>query len=224
MQLLIISGSRNHEGQTARAINAICKGFSEAGGKTECVFLPDLKLERCRQCDINGWGPCRRKLRCVIKDDFTALVKKIKTSDVIVFANPVYFGDLAESMRTFLERLRRTSFLVGAPPFMPFLPPGRKLLQPPKGIPAYPQGIPAIGLCLAGGGGGGAPSCCAILENIIQRCGFDVIDMIPMRRQNIEVKIGILEITGKWLATKPTSGIGVPPPIRSVKRASEVTK
>jgi NAD(P)H-dependent FMN reductase len=216
MQLLVISGSRNHEGQTARAINAICKGFSEVGGKTECVFLPDFKLERCRQCDIDGWGPCKRTLRCVIKDDFPALLKKINTADAVVFANPVYFGDLTESMRTFLERLRRISFSIVPRP-------GGILLNPSKRTPAFPQGIPAVGLCLSGGGGGGAPSCCAILENIMQRCGFDVVDMIPMRRQNIEFKIGILEITGKWLATKPTSGIGGPPPIREVKRVTRVT-
>ena len=54
--------------------------------------------------------------------------------------------------------------------------------------------------------------------------GFDVVDMIPMRRQNIEFKIGILETTGKWLATKPTSGIGAPPPMRVAKRVSKVSK
>lgn len=101
MNLLAISGSRNHKGQTARLINAVCKGFGQAGGTTESIFLPDLKLERCRQCDIDGWGPCRRTQKCVIKDDFSAIKKKIKAADVVLFANPVYFGDLAESMRTF---------------------------------------------------------------------------------------------------------------------------
>jgi multimeric flavodoxin WrbA len=217
VRLLIISGSRNHEGQTARAINAICKGFSVAGGKTECVFLPDFKLERCRQCDIDGWGPCKRTLRCVTKDDFPALLKKIDAADVVVFANLVYFGDLTESMRTFLERLRRISFSIVPRP-------GGALLNPSKRTPAFQLGIPAIGLCLSGGGSGGAPSCCAILENIMQRCGFDVVDMIPMRRQNIEFKIGILELTGKWLTTKPTSGTSSLPSIRKVGQVTRVTK
>jgi hypothetical protein len=48
----------------------------------------------------------------------------------------------------------------------------------------------------------------ASLERVLQTCGFDVVDMIPVRRQNIENKIPMLELTGKWLATKPTS---VPP-------------
>jgi hypothetical protein len=36
-------------------------------------------------------------------------------------------------------------------------------------------------------------------------CGFDVVDMIPLRRQNLEAKLPMLELTGAWLATKPTS-------------------
>ena len=222
MQLLAISGSRNHEGRTARAINAICKGFTEAGGKTEVIFLPELKLERCRQCDIDGYGPCRRVRKCVIKDDFVDLVKKIKTADIMVFANPVYFGDLTESMRTFLERLRRICFPGVLPPGMPR--PQGMVMQLPKGPLPFPQGIPTVGICLAGGGGGGAVSCGAILENILLRIGFDMVDMIPLRRQNIEFKIGILEMTGKWLATKPTSGTGGPPPVQTGKKVSRVTK
>ena len=211
MHLLSLSGSRNHDGQTARIINAVCEGFIKAGGgTTESIFLPDLKMERCRQCDLDGWGPCRQTQECVIEDDFANLADKIKAADVLLFANPVYFGDLAESMRTLLERLRRTSSRRG-------LPPQRMRLsdQQPREMPMMfqQQGTPTVGLCLAGGGGGGAPSCCAILENILQRCGFDVVDMIPVRRQNLEVKLRILEITGEWVATKPTSGEGRPLPM-----------
>jgi hypothetical protein len=97
-------------------------------------------------------------------------------------------------------------------------------MQLPKGTPAFPQGIPTVGICLAGGGGGGSVSCCAILENFLLRIGFDIIDMIPLRRQNIEFKIGILEMTGKWLATKPTSEIAGPPPVRRGNKVSRVTK
>ena len=199
MKILILSGSRNCEGQTARAINTICKGISSAKGKSEVIFLTELKLERCRQCDPDGWGLCRKEGRCVIEDDFASIEKKVKAADVLVFANPVYFGDLSESMRTFLERFRRTRFM-----------------RPGSGPPGFfpPAGAtPAIGLCYAGGSGNGTVSCAASLERVLQTCGFDVVDMIPVRRQNIEVKIPILELTGKWLATKPTSGPPfVPPP------------
>ena len=70
MNILIVSGSRNPEGQTARAVNAVLEGAKEAGSDVELVFLPALNLERCRQCDQNGWGICKSEGRCVAEDDF----------------------------------------------------------------------------------------------------------------------------------------------------------
>jgi NAD(P)H-dependent FMN reductase len=199
MQVLILSGSRNRKGQTARAIKALRKGIAGGKGKSEVIFLTELNLERCRQCEADGWGICRREGRCIIEDDFAALAEKVKAADVLVFANPVYFGDLSESMRTFLDRFRRTRFKPGAAP-----PPGFGMTG----------GTPAIGICYAGGSGNGTISCAFFLERILQTCGFDIVDMIPVRRQNIDNKIPMLEITGKWLATRPTSGPPFAPPRR----------
>ena len=193
MQILMLSGSRNREGRTAQAIKAIGKGVAKAGGNSEYIFLPELSIERCRQCDPDGSGVCMREHRCIIEDDFTSIMTKLEAADAVVFASPVYFIDLSESLRAFLERLRR----VKGPP---------KPL--PGGIPraARPGATPAVGLCMAGSGGGGAVNCCLFLEKIMQECGFDVVDMIPVRRQNMEFKLPLLQFTGEWLVTKPTSG------------------
>ncbi|MBM2824748.1 MAG: flavodoxin family protein [Dehalococcoidales bacterium] len=197
MQVLMISGSRNRQGRTARAMEAIDRGVTKGGGTTESIFLVEHDIKRCIQCESDGWGICRREQRCIIEDDFSSIVTRIKSSDVVVFANTVYFHDLTESMRAFLERLRRTKF---------------RPALPPQGAPIpTPTPIPAVGLCLSGGGGGGAPECCVSLERMLQTCGFDVVDMIPLRRQNFEMKLSVLELTGTWLATKPTSGPGSPP-------------
>ena len=69
MSILIISGSRNPKGRTAALINAIGTGIARAGGQWESIFLPELEIERCRQCDNDGWGLCRREQRCIIEDD-----------------------------------------------------------------------------------------------------------------------------------------------------------
>jgi len=184
MKILMISGSKDREGRTAKAINTIASGANRAGAETESYFLPELNLERCRQCESDGWGVCRNEGYCIIEDDFAMLVEKIKLSDVVVFANPVYFSDLTESIRGFLDRFRRISAHQKVKPAL---------------------SIPVAGLCLAGGGGGGSPTACVNLERILQVCGFDIIDMIPLRRQNLEAKLPILELTGEWLASKPTS-------------------
>ncbi|MBU4317854.1 MAG: flavodoxin family protein [Proteobacteria bacterium] len=199
MQILILSGSRNRNGQTARAIQAITKGISEAGGQSETLFLPELSLERCRQCDPDGWGLCRHEGRCVIEDDFSSATDKVKAADVVVFANPVYFGDLSDSMKCFLDRIRRVVFF--------------KMISGGRGASSE-FAKPAIGYCYAGGSGNGTTSCSANLERILQTCGFDVVDMINARRQNLDAKIPMLELTGRWLVTKPASGPRFVPPGR----------
>jgi NAD(P)H-dependent FMN reductase len=202
VQILILSGSRDPKGQTARAINALKKGITAAGGKTEVVFLTEMKLERCRQCDPDGWGLCRREGRCIIEDDFAAIADKVLAADLAVFATPVYFADLSESMRGFLDRFRRIRF--------PRMMAARR--DAPGPFPPV-EGPSAIGLCYAGGSGNGTTACAANLERILQTCGLDVVDVILARRQNIEAKLPLLEMTGRWLVTGPTSGPPVPPPL-----------
>ena len=180
MKVAIIVGSRNLDGQTARAAKALLQGIEETGGEGETFFLPQLKIERCRQCDDGGWGQCRAEGSCVIEDDLPDVVDRLESAGAAVFANPVYFGDLSESLRAFLDRLRRTCMHKD----------GKRRID----------GKPAVGICVAGGGGGGAPACCVSLEKVLQRCGFDVVDMVPARRQNLRFKLDVLRETGKWLA------------------------
>ena len=181
MKTLVITGSRNPKGQTAKATGALILGLKDSGVKAEEFFLPKMKIERCRQCDDNGWGICRTEGKCIIEDDFKMLVDKIKGSQMIVFATPVYFSDLSESLRAFLDRLRRTCMNES----------GKRIVE----------GKRSIGICVAGGGGGGAPECTAHLDKILRICGFDLVDVIPIRRQNLDEKLGILKSVGKSLAT-----------------------
>ena len=181
MHCIVISGSRNPDGQTARATKALLQGFESAGGTSDIVYLPTQTLERCRQCDDRGWGLCRSEGRCVIEDDFAPIVAKLAEADVAVFATPVYFGDLSESMKAFTDRLRRTSCHGDGK--------------------ARIEGTPAVCLCVAGGGGGGAPNCCTELDKALRTAGLDVVDAIPVRRQNLEMKCEVCAVTGKWLGT-----------------------
>ena len=181
MKLLAIVGSRNPKGQTACAVAALLEGAESQGAQTEQVFLPQLGIERCRQCDENGWGICAKEGRCVIEDDFAGLVDRITDADALVFATPVYFSDLSESLRAFLDRLRRVCMHESGS----------------VGI----RGKAAAGVCVAGGGGGGAPICTVSLEKVLGNCGFDVADMVPARRQNLDMKLDVLRVVGRWLAT-----------------------
>lgn len=136
MRMLTLCGSRDHQGRTAQAVSALQSGFMKAGGIAESLFLIDQKLERCRQCDSDGWGQCRREGTCIIEDDFHTIVDKIESADVVIFATPVYFADLSEIMRSFLDSLRRIRF--------------RRV--PPSTPGGNPKGTMVVGLCLSGGG------------------------------------------------------------------------
>ena len=180
MNAIIIVGSRTSEGQTGRAAAALAAGLHAAGASVEQVFLPDLGLERCRQCEANGWGICRTEGACVIDDDFAGLVDRLNAADIAAFATPVYYGDLSESLRAFLDRLRRTCVHADGK--------------------ARVAETPAIGVCVAGGGGGGAPTCAVSLDKVLNTCGFDTVDVVLARRQNLDLKLDVLESTGRWLA------------------------
>ena len=185
MNVLVLCGSRNHQGQTARAAGALIKGLESAGAQHQLVFLPEKTIERCRQCGENGWGTCRSEGLCCGQDDFAEVLEQIRAADAVVLATPVYFSDLSESLRTLLERLRRIAFSdLGK-----------------QGI----AGKPAMGICVAGGGGGGAPACAVQLEKFMNNCGMDVVDMVPARRQNLEMKLELLKRVGRWFATAPRS-------------------
>lgn len=186
MKLLVINGSRSAEGQTARAAKSLEAGAIRGGCTVETIYLPREEIACCRQCEDDGWGECRGGQKCVIEDGLAAILEKIREADLCVFATPVYFSDLSESLRALLDRLRRLCIH------------GAKADRI--------EGKPALGICVAGGGGGGAPRCCVNLEQILAVCGFDVVDMIPVRRQNLDMKTGVLESVGEWFAGAPRSG------------------
>jgi multimeric flavodoxin WrbA len=114
----------------------------------------------------------------VIEDDLQGVVDKIVAAEGVVFASPVYFSDMSESLRCFLDRFRRFAFKGGGM----------------EGVTAKP----ALLLCVAGGGGGGAPQCLIQMEKIVHTIGLSVRDAVPVRRQNLEKKTKTLEHTGLW--------------------------
>jgi multimeric flavodoxin WrbA len=197
MKALIISGSRNPDGRTAMLINALCEGVKEGGGETEVIYLPKMDISHCRQCNKDGWGVCRDEENCIVNDDFPSILGKINNADVLVFANPVYFGDLSESMKAFLDRLRRVKSKIPRRPVDPNAP----MVGPFNND----TGKIAMGICYAGGSGNGTTTCCMNMERTLMFCGFDVVDMLPARRENLDNKLVVAKLTGKWLSTMPSS-------------------
>ena len=185
MNVLLVIGSRNTKGRTARAAEAAMDGLKSKGAGGKAIFLTQLRIERCRQCEDSGWGICRSEGRCIIEDDFASVVEQLRSADAAVFATPVYFADLSESTRAFLDRLRR-------------------ITRNDAGKVGL-TGKSTLGICMAGGGGGAAPECAVSLDRVLGTCGLDVVDIVLVRRQNLDLKLDVLKTTGAWLASCPSS-------------------
>lgn len=178
MKVIAIQSSSNTDGLTSTLARAVLKGVESEGGTMELVHLNKLDVKQCIACDT-GWGRCREEGICILVDDFENLRKKIAGSDALVFATPVYFGDLSESAKTFLDRLRRTEAFSNKKTF---------------------KGKRALGIASAGGSGNGAVRALSNLETYLGRLEFDIFDLVPVTRYSKDHRIPMLEAAGKRLA------------------------
>lgn len=178
MKAIAVQSSPNLDGLTSSLAQAVLKGLEAEGGKTEFIHLNELDIKPCIPCD-NGWGKCRKEGICILEDDFQNLREKIVKSDALIFATPVYWHDLSESAKIFLDRLRRCET---GRDFKTFA--GKK----------------AIGITSAGGSGRGAVRALYNLEDYLRRLGFDIFDLVPVTRFSTDHKLGMLEKAGRRLA------------------------
>jgi multimeric flavodoxin WrbA len=172
-----LNSSPNQDGLTASVLKQVLAGAEAAGAETVLVHMKERTLEACRQCD-NGWGQCRQEHTCVIEDDFQALREQLHAADALVFANPVYFGELSEVAKTFLDRLRRCEAFEEGPL----------------------TGNLFLGIAAAGGSGGGIVSCQQVLERYCQHMRMKLFDMIPVTRLTREYKLESAYLAGAALA------------------------
>ena len=179
MKILAIQSSPNADGLTCLLAETVLEGAKNAGAETELVHLNQLKIEACK-AHSRGWGTCRKEGICSIKDDFQGLCDKINAADALIFSTPVYFGDVSESARSFLDRWRRCE----------------REIQPKR------ENKFAVGIAAAGGSGGGAVTALHTLENYFEYFQFTVFDLIPVTRMSKKHKLDMLREVGKRLAVK----------------------
>lgn len=183
MSVLAIQTSVRPDGLTASLAREALHGAAAAGAQTELVHLNELRIEPCRACAPRGWGRCRDGEDCVIEDDdFQELRAKVIAAGALVFATPVYFWDLSESAKRFLDRLRRAEW--------------------PRREETPLKGKPVIGIAAAGGSGTGAVPAVANLERYMTCLQLEHVVYLPVSRQNQDLQLAAAREAGRFLAER----------------------
>ena len=98
-KVLIISTSPRKGSNSDTLAEEFARGAREAGHEVEKISLRDKTIGFCQGCLA-----CQKTGRCVIHDDADTIAQKMLTSDVIVFATPIYYYEMSGQMKTMLDR------------------------------------------------------------------------------------------------------------------------
>lgn len=98
-KVLVISTTLRKSGNSERLAEAFAEGARKAGNDVEFVSLGGKTINFCVGCLA-----CQKTEKCVIADDSREIVAKMKTSDVLAFATPVYYYEMSGQMKTLLDR------------------------------------------------------------------------------------------------------------------------
>lgn len=100
-KILVILGSPRKGANTTLMAEAFIKGAQKKGHVTEIFDVNKNKSEGCKACN-QCWS---KGTACVFEDSFNGLVEKIKKSEVIVVASPVYWGSFPSPLKAYIDKM-----------------------------------------------------------------------------------------------------------------------
>lgn len=108
MKILAIISSGRKKGHTAKMVSLLQAKLEELAIEFkdliqfENLFLIDYKINHCIGCrtcmDIS-------EDECPLRDDIPKIKARMKDADAVVFASPVYVGDVNSAMKALIDRL-----------------------------------------------------------------------------------------------------------------------
>ena len=182
-KVVVLWSSPNTDGLTAAAKDRLMAGLLAGGAEAREVQINTRRLDHCHACG-GGWGACREKGSCILQDDFMPLYDSLAQADGVVFVTAVYFHDLTECFKAFLDRLRRCDAFTA-----------RRLADKRCLLAAC-----------AGGTGQGTSECLSRLEYTLKHMNMRAYDRLPVNRFNREYMLPALEAAGKAYAERLETG------------------
>ena len=100
MKVILLNGSPNNDGCTARALKEVAITLNQEGIETEIINIGNDNIRGCIAC-----LKCREINRCIFDDLVNIVAKKLEEADGIVIGSPVYYAGINGSLKSLLDRL-----------------------------------------------------------------------------------------------------------------------
>jgi multimeric flavodoxin WrbA len=175
-RIAVITSSPNKDGLTAACGKAAQKGSVDTGATVDLIDLNSYDVGRCKACGT-GYGTCRTEHSCQVQDDFQSLHERLVSADAYAVVTPVYWGDLSESAKAFLDRVRRC--------------------EATSREASRLSGKPCIGVAAAGGRGGGTITCLLNMQQLFNHVRSEIFDLITVTRKSRAYKLLAIEAAAK---------------------------
>jgi len=100
MNCICLLGSPRKNGNSATVAARLMSRMAELGAEVETICLNELNYRGCQGCYACKNG----SEECVLQDDLTAVLEKVRNADALVLASPVYYGDVSGQLKNFIDR------------------------------------------------------------------------------------------------------------------------
>jgi multimeric flavodoxin WrbA len=101
MKVIAFNGSPHNDGVVAKGISVMAEELKKAGIETEIIQVGNQNIHGCVDC-----RKCRELKHCVITNDMVNdCFIKMQEADGVILGTPVYYGGVAGTFKSFLDRL-----------------------------------------------------------------------------------------------------------------------
>jgi len=102
MKVTTLMGSAKKKGNTATVLSWVEEEIRSMGHDVERIYLNNKTIGGCMGC-----ANCRDypdEIACVQKDDAIGIMENMVSSDVVLYASPVYFWGFSSQMKALIDR------------------------------------------------------------------------------------------------------------------------
>ena len=102
MQITTLLGSAKKKGNTATVLGWVEEELKSRGHDVERIYLNNKSIRGCLGC-----AKCREnpdEIACVQNDDAKDIMQQMISSEVVLFASPIYFWGFSSQIKALIDR------------------------------------------------------------------------------------------------------------------------